>query len=411
MLIKLSVFRIGDFCAAKNYEMNSLILMKVLMIVALLATAAFATSLTQQFQALENSELGRTLLNTIAIQMQTGEPLERVFQTLYDLEDRYIADQKEDDENNRVFQGVCDADLAGLNGELANLEQKDTELQTVLDDLEPQRDIKQGQLAAKVIQRTELQKVIDETNDKRAAENADFEGKREEFAFVSSVLAEARRLFTDNLQAPSFLQKGANEATHFSPQVFVQVASHLNTGAHKAGQMKHVKAYGKAIKLLAQLASRTSQVANQELTGRVIKLIDDLQNQLSQAFDLERRAEDDRVRAYNAYSGLLNKDLNKYNSDIANLEAEIASLQARIDAINNTKDDVNQRLVAKTQQRDDRRAECQEAAYDYQQRRSARDANRQVVSDLIGLLNSNLRDLKEYIALRVAAGDTNLGQE
>ena len=46
MLIKLSVFRIGDFCAEKNCEMNSLILMKVLMIVALLATAAFATSLT-----------------------------------------------------------------------------------------------------------------------------------------------------------------------------------------------------------------------------------------------------------------------------------------------------------------------------------------------------------------------------
>jgi hypothetical protein len=58
--------------------------------------------------------------------------------------------------------------------------------------------------------------------------------------------------------------------------VFAQVASHLSAGAHKASSMKHVKAFGKAIKLLAQLASRTQQVANQELTGRVIKLIDDL---------------------------------------------------------------------------------------------------------------------------------------
>jgi len=54
--------------------------------------------------------------------LSTGEPLERIFQTLYDLEDRYVADQKEYDDNNRVFQGICDADLAGLNQELANLD-------------------------------------------------------------------------------------------------------------------------------------------------------------------------------------------------------------------------------------------------------------------------------------------------
>lgn len=60
---------------------------------------------------------------------------------------------------------------------------------------------------------------------------------------------------------------------------------------------------------------------------------------MSQAFDLERRAEDDRLRAYNAYSALLTKDMNKYNASIANLAAEIGSLQDRIDATNNSKED------------------------------------------------------------------------
>ena len=108
--------------------------------------------------------------------------------------------------------------------------------------------------------------------------------------------------------------------------------------------------------------------------------------------------------------GLLNKDMNKLNSALAQLEAEIQSLTDRIDATLSSQEDNTQRTDAKTQQRDDRRAECQEAAYDYQERRSARDADRQTVSDLIGLLNSNMRDLKEYIALRVAAGDTDLAQ-
>jgi hypothetical protein len=96
------------------------------------------------FQAIENSKLGKTLLDTIAIQLSTGEPLERVFQTLYDLEDRYVADQKEDDEDNRSFQGICDADLAGLNQELSNLDQRNTELQAILDELNPIRDQKNG---------------------------------------------------------------------------------------------------------------------------------------------------------------------------------------------------------------------------------------------------------------------------
>lgn len=151
--------------------------------------------------------------------MSTGEPLERIFQTLYDLEDRYVADQKEDDADNRTFQGICDADLAGLNQELANLDQRNTELQAVLDELNPIRDQKNGQRVAKLAEKAGLQKVIDETTNKRTEENDEFEASREEFTFVSGVLAEARRLFTDNLQAPSFLQKGSTDAVHFTPQV------------------------------------------------------------------------------------------------------------------------------------------------------------------------------------------------
>jgi len=102
---------------------------------------------------------------------------------------------------------------------------------------------------------------------------------------------------------------------------------------------------------------------------------------------------------------LLQKDMNKYNSDIATLEAEIASYNDRIDSTTNSKADVDQRIADKTEQRNDRNTECQEAAYDYQNRRNARDADRGVVSQLISILNNNLRSLREYIALRLAAGD------
>jgi len=184
-----------------------------------------------------------------------------------------------------------------------------------------------------------------------------------------------------------------------------QVGSHLTAGAAKINKLKHVKAYGKAIKLLAGLATRTSQVADQELTGRVVKLIDDLQSQLNASFDLERKAEDKRIVAFNQYMTLLTKDMNKYNSQIANLDAELASLNDRIESTNNSKADVDQRIADKTEQRNDRANECQEAAYDYGVRREQRDNDRGIVSQLIGILNNNLRALREYIALRLAAGD------
>ncbi|CAK65387.1 unnamed protein product (macronuclear) [Paramecium tetraurelia] len=382
--------------------------MKNIIILVLVATA-FATNLSA-FEKIEKSRLGKTLLNTIALHMQTGEPLERVFQTLYDLEERYQNDQREDDAENKVFQQEVDGDLAVLNQELANLEQKGTELQARIDELQPQYDQKVGQRVAKLAELALVQKTLNEATEKRESENNDFEAQREEFTFVSGVLAEARRLFTDNLQAPAFLQKGQSEGVHATPAIFAQVASHLNSAAHKAAQMKHIKTYGKAIKLLAQLSVKAQQFANQELTSRIVQLIDDLQNQLQQAFDLARKQEDAKRQQFQAYSTLLQRDINKLNSAIANLDAEIQSLADQLAATHSSLNDNNDRYAAKLQQRDDRRAEGQQAAQEYQQRRSARDADRQTVSDLIGHLNTNLRDLKEYIAQRVAAGDTDLGQ-
>jgi predicted nucleic acid-binding Zn-ribbon protein len=380
--------------------------MRAILLIAVLATAAIASQYAE-FEQIEKTKLGKTLLDTIAVQLQsnTGEPLEYLFGLLYDLEDRYVADQKEDDANNHAFQAVCDDDLSALDQDIATSTKRSSDLQDIIDALTPVRNQKNGQRAAKIAARKELQAVIDAAAAQRLEENTEFEEKREEFEFVSDVLAQARRLFTDNLQAPSFLQAGKTDAVHFTPEVMTQVGSHLTAGAAKINKLKHVKAYGKAIKLLAGLTSRTSQVADQELTGRVVKLIDDLQAQLNSSFDLERKAEDKRQLAYNQYNALLTKDLNKYNSQIANLDAEIASLNDRIDATTNSQNDVNQRLNDKQEQRNDRENECQEAAYDYQARRNARDQDRGIVSQLIGILNNNLRQLREYIALRLAAGD------
>jgi hypothetical protein len=65
--------------------------MKAILLIAVLAATAFCTNFSE-FEAIEKTPLGKTLFDTIAVELNTGEPLDHLFDLLYTLEDRYIAD-------------------------------------------------------------------------------------------------------------------------------------------------------------------------------------------------------------------------------------------------------------------------------------------------------------------------------
>lgn len=67
--------------------------MKAVLVFALLATIALSSKYSE-FETIEKSKLGKTLFDTIAIQLSTGEPLEYLFTLLHGLEDQYLSDQK-----------------------------------------------------------------------------------------------------------------------------------------------------------------------------------------------------------------------------------------------------------------------------------------------------------------------------
>jgi chromosome segregation ATPase len=148
-----------------------------------------------------------------------------------------------------------------------------------------------------------------------------------------------------------------------------------------------------------------SHAGSSALVQKIIKLCDELLDKVDESWTLERRAEEERNQSYTNYKRLLNKDMNAYNSQIADLETEIASLTDRLNATTDSLNEVNDRISDKNTRMSDRTGECNEAAYDYQERRKKRDEDRDTVSQLIGIVNANMRDLKEIIALRLAAGD------
>ncbi|CAD8099943.1 unnamed protein product [Paramecium sonneborni] len=82
--------------------------------------------------------------------MLTGETHEIFFSTLYDLEERDQNDQRKDYAESKAFQGICVTNLAELNEELANLQQRDPKLQAKLDELKPTYDQKDRQRVAEL---------------------------------------------------------------------------------------------------------------------------------------------------------------------------------------------------------------------------------------------------------------------
>jgi hypothetical protein len=62
-------------------------------------------------QKIEKSKFGRTLLDTIQLQLQAGDPVEDLIHLLQDMEDKLQEEQGEDDKFIEVLQKECDEEL------------------------------------------------------------------------------------------------------------------------------------------------------------------------------------------------------------------------------------------------------------------------------------------------------------
>jgi chromosome segregation ATPase len=139
-------------------------------------------------------------------------------------------------------------------------------------------------------------------------------------------------------------------------------------------------------------------LADQGAVGRIVTLCDELLMKIEDSLDLERFAEDKRIEAYKAARNLLQISVNVCKTDLANAQTELNSVNDQITQTETSLDNCNQRIENLTEAREDRWNQCEEAAEEYMNARAARDSDRQVVSDTIGLVNKELRTLKEALA-------------
>jgi hypothetical protein len=85
------------------------------------------------------------LLDTVYLQLQSGDPLDTLISTLHDLEDRYFNEQKEDDAANQSFQESCNYDIATYDKDIAESNTQRIQLEAKLEgELYPKREILTG---------------------------------------------------------------------------------------------------------------------------------------------------------------------------------------------------------------------------------------------------------------------------
>jgi len=267
--------------------------------------------------------------------------------------------------------------------------------------LYPQRSIFQGLVASKSKEVATIQKDIDNLDATRAEEKEEFEEKVAEHNEAAQIITEARRMFEGLVEG--FLQKSSKVTLKKEGLSLIQ--KHLHDAQHRVHKFKHRKSYGSLFKIFATITNGAQAVADQNGVQRIIDLANALLEKIQDSLDLERSAEDARIAAYKKARKLLTITIQNAQTVLANLQVELASTEDAIERTETALENTQQRIANLSEERADRWNVCEQAAADYANERETRDADRQTISQCLGIVNAQLRTLREQLALRLAAGD------
>ncbi|KAM3146865.1 hypothetical protein pb186bvf_001019 [Paramecium bursaria] len=343
------------------------------LLLVLLVVGAFASQeVMDQIKQFDSDEFGRTLIDTLQMQMSAGEPITKFIEIMRNLETSIEKEQKEDDKANKDYQAQCTDDIKVLQQDSANLERRTVEIQSILDELVPVREYKQAQKESKNEWKTQVEAKISEIVQKRNNQKSDFDQRQDENDYAVFVITTVKRTFEE--KGSSFLQ-----STNVG-SIFTQVKDYFINASNQSEKFKIKKSFTRIFTVMAQIAAsaQSEDLNNSPTVKKILNLCDQLLRNIEDTRASELKAEQNRLQLFTFEKQLLDKDLSKLNNALAQLEADILQLNNRITDLTNDLNDYNTRLSQKNQQGEDRTNECREKAYNYQLTREKRDSKRQL---------------------------------
>jgi len=321
------------------------------------------------------SNFGKTILDTIHLQLASGDPMDDLIELLREIYNFVQNEQNEDDSYIKEIRGQCDNEIGRLRTEISAADDRVAELQAELDEKIPIRAEKTDLLHQKQELLAETGDRIIELDADKAEHDADWAAEQQEHDRATYVIERAKEVIENGFSG-SFLQK------NFKPQTLVQVAEHLKTNSKNFKR----KSWNHVFKLLAQIAASAPVQADTGAVTKILALIDALLERIAESREIERREYEAWVEEYTAAREAQVNLYHETESQIENLQNEISALTKRINNATSERDEQKERSRQKNIELTGRIKFCDDEAEAYSDRRADRTDRLNTVSETIGLV-------------------------
>jgi chromosome segregation ATPase len=364
---------------------------------ALLVASSFAVEIDdataiESLKRMETSKFGKTILDTLTIQLQTSDKMDDLVELLKSIEGQLIAEQNADDAAYSKVRNDCDAEESRLATEIAAADNRAQELTDELNEKIPLRKEKiqlQDDKEEEADQYGERIEELDHDKEERDAEWAEVAAEHDRATYV----IESAKQFIDRGFGGAFLQKEGS-----ANAVFAQLGNHFTQSA----DMKfNRKSWNHFFRILAGIANAAPVQANRDSINKIIDLCDALLERIADSREIERKEYEAWVAEYEENRARQVKLLEDTDAQIQNLIAEISSLNKRISIAQDERDEQRERSKQKNIELQERQKACDDEAEAYGARKADRQADISEVSECLGLVESKIRILKQFVNQRL----------
>ncbi|CAD8161204.1 unnamed protein product [Paramecium pentaurelia] len=378
-----------------------------------------AADFDQQVEELQNSNFGQTILQTILMELQTGDPVvSNLINMIQGLETTLENEQERDDKRIARITQNCDIDINTLKDQINQNTVNSLTLKSELDSLNPQKVSAVASLERKNNEINELKTELNYQTHKRETETVTYQvildnleqalfGVNQVKGYFNSyldVLVKNRKRFEK--PDSSFLQENysfkydqtemddiEDQGVQFTS--FTQVAAKVNKLKHHV----HLEGYRAMIEMMSRLASKAQDEPSQAevLTRKVLSILKQIENYIQSERIREDQAESLRQGNFDLLKTLLSDQLVQANQDRTYMEGLVESLSTRIQQASNEKFEVDQKIITKTKELDNRETDCRLKKNEYDTDTANRIKQKRVVAVAVDLISSKLGQLKRKL--------------
>jgi chromosome segregation ATPase len=334
---------------------------------------AQATSLSE----IDKSVFGKNLLDTIFLEMKTGDNAQAIIDLLHQVADEITQEQADHDTRHNEFQTSAAEDIAHYEAEIARADEDIAVNTANLDRDRPALDAANAHLA-------DLQDAKSRAEDTLAYLTEVIEQQREDFHTHQSELLAALDVF--------------GQARDILRQSFGQSFLQTSAGSALAAHLSKAKVNGKFepfVRILAQAA------ASGKLTDggvdQILSLLDRLTRNTEDTLASERQIQAEREAAYAHVSAELTDTITELANEISEVNSEIDTLTANIAEWEARLEDANARHETYTNRWNDRTAERDAENAEYADATARRAADLDIVHEVTELISSRVADFTQYI--------------